>query len=207
MASGTLNSRCGSWLLFFALAMTAVGCESERDPIPAAALAPAKQDQITLTTADGQSVRPLAMEAGHRATVLIFVAAECPICNAYAGEINRLSQGYSTSGVRFLLVDVDTNLSAADAAKHGREYALAPAILLDPKHVLVQKFSATTTPEVILIDQTGSILYRGRIDDQYIRLGQRRFEAGQHDLRDALDAVIAGRSAPVAATPPVGCAI
>jgi hypothetical protein len=109
--------------------------------------------------------------------------------------------------VRFFLVDVDANLSAADAQEHTREYALTPAVLLDPNKVLAKKYAATTTPEVILLDQTGTISYRGRIDDLYISLGQRRYEAHEHDLRDALDAMLAGRPISVAVTKAVGCSI
>ncbi len=147
------------------------------------------------------------MQPGQRATVLIFVAAECPICNAYTGEINRLSEAYASHGVRFFLVDVDANLSRDQVRDHAREFALAPTVLLDPGHLLVTKYAATTTPEAILLDQTGSISYRGRIDNSYISLGQRRYEADKHDLRDALDAVVAGRTVPVAVTRAVGCAI
>jgi hypothetical protein len=189
------------------LALTVLACDAGNDPMQASAPTPARDGTIALSDLSGHQIYPLAMAAGQRATVLIFVAAECPICNAYAGEINRLSQTYATRGVRFFLVDVDANLAAASAREHVREYALTPTVLLDPNRVLVKKYAATTTPEVILIDQNGLILYRGRIDDLYIGLGQRRFEARQHDLRNALDAVVAGRPVPRAVTSAVGCAI
>ena len=139
--------------------------------------------------------------------MLIFVAAECPICNAYAGEINRLSQAYTTKGIVFYLIDVDANVSAADIARHAHEYSLTPQVLLDPDHALAKRFAARVTPEAILLDRAGAVVYRGRIDDLYIALGQRRFEATTHDLRNALDALVAGKSAPVVITPAVGCAI
>jgi hypothetical protein len=162
---------------------------------------------VRLPDLKGDPLDPLAMTGDQRAAVLIFVAAECPICNAYAGEINRLSQAYAAKGIMFYLIDVDANLPAADAARHAHDFALAPPVLLDSKHLLVGKFAATTTPEVLVIGRAGDVFYRGRIDDVYIALGQRRFEAREHDLRDALDALIAGKPAPMARTTPVGCAI
>jgi thiol-disulfide isomerase/thioredoxin len=195
-------------LLAIGLAQTALGCAQARnDPHPAAASAQRVDAAITLPDVTGKMVQPLVMEPEQHAAVLIFVTTECPICNAYAGEINRLNQAYATRGVRFFLVDVDLNLSAHDALQHAHEYSLSPTVLLDPNQVLAKKYAATTTPEVVLIDQTGSISYRGRIDDLYVSLGQRRYEAREHDLRDALDAVIAGRPVPVAVTQAVGCAI
>jgi peroxiredoxin len=194
-------------LLAIGLALPGLGCDAGHHSQPVMTGQAAAEDVITLLDVNGQRVEPLAMEPGQRATVLIFVAAECPICNAYGGEINRLNQAYSKQSVRFFLVDVDANLSAADAQEHTREYALTPAVLLDPNKVLAKKYAATTTPEVILLDQTGTISYRGRIDDLYISLGQRRYEAHEHDLRDALDAMLAGRPISVAVTKAVGCSI
>jgi hypothetical protein len=50
------------------------------------------------------------------------------------------------------------------------------------------------------------VLYRGRIDNLYADLNQRRAEATEHDLRDALDAIVDGR--PIKSQPPpIGCAI
>jgi thiol-disulfide isomerase/thioredoxin len=207
MKDGSLTLRNPVSLLTIGLMVLGFGCDVARHPQPAMTSQTAADEVITLPDVNGQSVQPLAIEPGQRATVLIFVAADCPICNAYAGEINRLNQAYSKQGVRFFLVDVDANLSAADALKHTREYALTPTVLLDPNRVLPKKYAATTTPEVILLDQTGRISYRGRIDDLYICLGQRRYEAHEHDLRDAVDAMLAGRPISVAVTKAVGCSI
>lgn len=198
------SPRC---LLGIGLALALLGCEAGHDPRPPAASAEPASAGITLPDVNGRKLQPLVIEAQERAIVLIFVTVDCPICNAYVGEMNRLSQAYANRGVRFFLVDVDVNLPAADVLQHAREYALTPTVLLDPNRLLARKYAATTTPEVILINQAGTISYRGRIDDLYISLGQRRYEAHEHNLRDALDAVVAGRPVPVAVTRAVGCAI
>jgi hypothetical protein len=51
------------------------------------------------------------------------------------------------------------------------------------------------------------VLYLGRIDNRVEDFDQRRNAATQHDLRNALDAVLAGRPAPHASAKVVGCAI
>ena len=43
-----------------------------------------------------------------------------------------------------------------------------------------------------MIDRSGAIRYRGRIDDQY-EPGLSRSAARQHDLRDAIDQLLAGK--------------
>jgi hypothetical protein len=75
---------------------------------------------------------------------------------------------------------------------------------LDPHHRLARAVGATKTPEaVVLLPST--IVYRGRIDDQWSALGARAQAASSHDLRDAVAQALAGRPVAVASTPVVGC--
>ena len=62
------------------------------------------------------------------------------------------------------------------------------------------------TPEVAVYTSTGRV-YRGRIDDLYVNIGEARREPTRRDLRDALDASIAGRAVAQAETIAVGCFI
>ena len=65
----------------------------------------------------------------------------------------------------------------------------------------------TVTPEAVVLAPGGQGLYRGRIDDKYVSLGQPRFHINRHDLRDALDAVVQGRPVPTPNTRAIGCFI
>jgi hypothetical protein len=51
------------------------------------------------------------------------------------------------------------------------------------------------------------VLYRGRIDNLYPSLSQRRAAATEHDLQDALDAITADKPIKKAQWPATGCAI
>src|SRR5690606_15025871 len=62
------------------------------------------------------------------------------------------------------------------------------------------------TPEVAVLDSDRVLRYRGRIDDQY-RLGGVAPEATHHYLRDAIEAVLAGKPVETAETPVEGCLI
>ena len=59
----------------------------------------------------------------------------------------------------------------------------------------------------VVLDKSGSVRYRGRIDNFYADLGKPRRAATTHDLRDALDAVVAGRAVAHPETTPIGCFI
>jgi hypothetical protein len=139
--------------------------------------------------------------------VLIFITADCPIANGYAPEVNRLISEFSPRSVSFTMVQVDRDATVMDVREHARQYGYQCAVVLDSEHRLVKATGATVTPEAAVIDAHGRLAYRGRIDDQYVGLGQKRMEASEHDLATAIDAVL--RDEPVAhpRTKPVGCFI
>ncbi len=142
-----------------------------------------------------------------KAVALVFVLADCPIANGYAPEINRLCAEYGPRGVRFFLVHVDEDLSQRAAAEHAREYSYTCPVVVDGGHALVRRAGARTSPEAAVFGPDGERKYLGRIDDLYADLGKRRARATSLDLRDALDAVLAGRPVPHPVTEAVGCFI
>lgn len=158
---------------------------------------------LTAFLADGKDTADLP-PPGRDGTVLIFYWQDCPICNSYAPEINRISSFYTNFA--FYIVQVDPDLTRAAADKHARDYGLRPKILLDGNHRLVKLAGATVTPETVVFDKKKKVLYRGRIDNLFPSLSQRRAEATEHDLRDALEAIEAGN--PIKKQrPAIGCAI
>lgn len=140
-----------------------------------------------------------------RAVVLVFVVPDCPIANSYAPELNRLSADYGPQGVRLFVVQVDPDLTVERAQEHARDYQLQAPIVLDLKHDWARQTGVTMTPEVAVLSPTGELLYRGRIDDRYVKLGQRRAHVTSHDLREALDAILERHPVPTGRTAAVGC--
>ncbi len=65
----------------------------------------------------------------------------------------------------------------------------------------------TVTPEAAVVNREGKVVYRGRIDDSIAALGQPRRPVKDADLRDALDAVVAGKSVAKPETKALGCYI
>jgi hypothetical protein len=141
------------------------------------------------------------------AAVLIFVSAECPVSNRYAPEIQRLYKEFSPKGIRFTLVYPNPSDDAGVIAKHLSDYGLPTSVERDPNHLLVKKAQATVTPEAVVLDNTDRIIYKGRIDDRFVELGRERPAATRHDLRNALDALLAGKPVSPAQTQAVGCFI
>jgi hypothetical protein len=161
---------------------------------------------VQLSDPTGTLHRPLESH-GQKATVLLFVAVDCPISNGYAPEINRIIEKYRTRGIDFYLIYGDATVKPADVKKHLADYGFRCPGLLDPQRELVDLLHAKKTPEAVVLSTAGQVLYHGRVDNWYADFGRHRTLATVHDLRDALDAIIAGKSVPTACTDVVGCPI
>ena len=142
-----------------------------------------------------------------RAVVIFFTTTECPLSNGYIPEMNRLQKEYAARNVAFYAVEVDTTIADRDVRKHAKDFAIAYPVLIDKRQSLVRLTGATATPEVAVLSNKGAVLYLGRIDNRVEDFDQHRNVVTEHDLRDTLDAVLAGRAAPHATTKIVGCAI
>lgn len=156
---------------------------------------------------NGVEREPMRVESG-KANVLFFVTNECPISNSYAHEIARICADYKSKGVGCALVYVDPAISNEQARQHAQEYGHGdyPRIV-DRRHELVKATGVTVTPEAAVINRAGRVVYRGRIDDSYAALGQPRRPARNADLRNALDAVVAGKPVEKPQTHALGCYI
>jgi hypothetical protein len=80
-------------------------------------------------------------------------------------------------------------------------------LLLDPGQTLVKLVNATVTPQAAVLTPAGKVLYLGRVDNRVEDFGKTRYQATKFDLREALDAVLAGKPVPQATTKSIGCAI
>ncbi|MDQ2730613.1 MAG: redoxin domain-containing protein [Armatimonadota bacterium] len=161
---------------------------------------------LTLRSIDGLPVRPLEMGA-HKGVLLFFIAHDCPICNTYAPEINRICREYTPRGIAPYIVYIEPDLTPAAARTHARAYGYTCAAILDPAHRLVRKADATVTPEAALFGRDGKLCYRGRIDDLFVSLGQQRYAVRRHDLRLALDAFLQHQTITEPFTTAIGCFI
>ena len=146
-------------------------------------------------------------ETGKKAALLIFIAHDCPVANGYAPEINRIVSKYGPKGIACFVVYVEPDLAVEDARKHAREYGYPCRAVQDTSHQLVARTGVKVTPEAAVLGRSGSLLYRGRIDDLYPALGKRRIRATHTDLRSALDAIIKGERPNPRMTVAIGCFI
>lgn len=140
-----------------------------------------------------------------KAICLIFLGAECPVSNALSPEIARIQKAYAPRGVVFGGVYPDPDVNATRAREHAREYSLELPQILDPKLELARLVRIELTPEAVVLDPSGKVLWRGRINDQWTLDGKKRLAPQTHDLKVALNAILEGKSAPPAGGKGYGC--
>ncbi|HLK57013.1 MAG TPA: redoxin domain-containing protein [Chthonomonadaceae bacterium] len=140
--------------------------------------------------------------AAHKATIFLILSAQCPVCNVYAPRLAGLAETYGNQGVAVYGVYPDRQETAGEITRSAQERALTFPIIKDSKGALADRLGATTTPQAIVVDATGVVRYRGRIDDNSVAT-----KITSHDLTDALDALLAGNPVPHPQTEAFGCAI
>ena len=138
-------------------------------------------------------------------TVLLFVSVDCPVSNRYAPDIKRLYDEFAPQGVRFRLVYPNPLDDERAISRHVQDFGFPSIAERDRGHDLVKMAGATITPEAAVFDSRGRLIYRGRIDNRFVELGRERPAATEHDLRNALQALLGGRPVSPSRTQAVGC--
>lgn len=158
-----------------------------------------------LTAIDGAPYQ-LGPGTVSRFQVVCFIGTECPLAKLYGSRLQTLADRYAAAGVSFVGVGSNRQDSVAELAEYAERHALSFPLVKDHGNRLADQFSATRTPEVVVLDAAGTIRYRGRIDDQY-EPGIVRNEPKSNDLEAAIEALLAGQQPPRVRTQAVGCII
>ncbi|MDL5049808.1 redoxin domain-containing protein [Oscillatoria amoena NRMC-F 0135] len=135
-----------------------------------------------------------------KTTVVTFVSTQCPISNDYNDRMIALYKDYSAKGVHFLFVNSNSTEPADVVAKHKQEAGFPFDVHKDID--AVDLLGASVTPESYVFDKNGKLVYHGYIDDS-----RNAARIQNNGLRDALDAVLAGKPVAKATTKAFGCTI
>jgi len=139
---------------------------------------------------------------GSKAVVLMFIATQCPVSNAYNERMAALAKDYQPKGVTIVGINANRQETSAEIASHASQHGLTFPILKDVDNVRADQFGAQVTPETYVFDAGCKLRYHCRIVDN-----QRGDNIQSQDLRNALDAVLAGKDVPVKETKAFGCTI
>lgn len=160
----------------------------------------------SLSDLAGQTHRPFD-EPSTRAIALVFITPDCPIANFYQPTLRKLGDEFADRGLPMFMVHSDPEVTAGAAQRHVAKFEIIAPVILDHDQSIARRVDAKVTPEAIIVDRAGKILYRGRIDNFYEALGRKRRAATEHDFRDALAAVADGQPVANPVTKALGCHI
>jgi thiol-disulfide isomerase/thioredoxin len=172
---------------------------------PTAPLSPPVSFDFVLPNVDGTSFK-LNSVSNSRLRVIAFLGCECPLAIQYGPRLQQLSDAYRMRGVEFVGVNSNVQDSQADVIKYVSTLELKFPVLKDHDRVVAAALEATRTPEVIVLNGAGQVVYRGRIDDQY-QPGIVKNHPSREDLKIALDEALAGKPISVPRADAFGCLI
>lgn len=169
--------------------------------IPAPPIIGSTIADFTLPDASG-AAHTLASLRGSKGTVLIFIATQCPVSNGYNERMEKLAQDFKARGINVIGINANSTESVADVKDHAAKNNLTFTILKDNGNKVADLLGATRTPEAYFLDASNKLLYHGRIDNS-----RDITQVNSSELRDALEATLAGKPVAKATANAFGCSI
>ncbi|MCG3146992.1 MAG: Thiol-disulfide oxidoreductase ResA [Verrucomicrobiae bacterium] len=154
---------------------------------------------------DGKSIA-IADVAGKKGTLVIFTCNHCPFVKAWEERMAALGNTYHSQGIGTIMLNPNDPAVAGDTFEGMQERAKARGFnfpyVVDAGSTVAKAFGATRTPEIFLFDNAGKLVYHGAVDDNK--------DAGnvkQSYLKDAIEALLAGKEIATKTTKAIGCSI
>jgi peroxiredoxin len=142
-----------------------------------------------------------------KARVYIFLSPECPLCQSYSLTLRNLYDQYHQKGIEMIGIIPGADFTTAQIIEYRIKYKIPFTLLKDEKFLIVRKYKGTTTPEVVVVNGAGMLMYQGRIDNWAYELGKKRNVITEHDLQNVLELIATNKPVKVTRTKPVGCFI
>ena len=158
-------------------------------------------EEFSLPDVNGTE-RSLKSLAGKNGTVLLFIAVQCPVSNAYNERMEKLAEDYKAKGIAIVGINSNVAEDAAAVKAHAAEHKFSFPILKDSGNKIADKLGASVTPEAYFIDVNNKLLYHGRIDNS-----RNAAQIETSDLRNALDAALGGKPIEKTEAKAFGCTI
>jgi len=149
--------------------------------------------------------------------VVVFTCNHCPTAQNYEERLKTMVTEYRGKGVRFVAISPNAETSvrpnelgytdlgdslAEMKIRAAHRFFNFPYLYEGDKTGVSRAYGPTATPHAFVFDGDRKLRYAGRIDDS-----EREQYVKTRDLRNALDALLAGKPAPVAVTKAFGCSI
>ena len=198
--------------LLFVSCAVARGIDSLRPTLALGSPAP----DFDLPGVDGRNYS-LKDFAGAKVLVVVFTCNHCPTAQYYEERIKRLVVDYRARGVALVAIspndpksvrldelgytDLSDTFEEMKVRANHREFNF-PYLYDGDTELVSKQYGPVVTPHAFVFDSGRKLQYVGRIDN-----AERIQYVTSHDLRDAIDAVLEGKTPAVRETKVVGCSV
>ena len=146
---------------------------------------------------------------GASALLVIFICNHCPYVKHIQPELVAIAREYMPKGIAIVAINANDATthpddSYAKMAEESSRLGYVFPYLYDESQEVAKAYRAACTPDIFLFDRDARLVYRGQLDDS--RPGKDVPVTGT-DLRQALDALLAGRPVSEEQRPSMGCNI
>ena len=164
-----------------------------------------KAPDFNLPGVDGKDYS-LASFKDAKLLVVVFSCNHCPYVVGSEDRMVKFFADYAPRGVAMVAINSNETQghpgdSFDNMKARAKEKGFKFAYVRDDSQEIARAYGALRTPHFYLFDQDRKLRYTGRMDDNPRNPGQEK----THELRDAVDALLAGKKPPVELTNPIGC--
>jgi peroxiredoxin len=154
-------------------------------------------------------IKSLASLRGQHATVVMFICNHCPYVKLLNETIVAVANEFISKGVSFIAISSnDVDQYPDDSPDEMKKVAAALKYpfpyLFDESQGVARDYDAACTPDFFVYDKALKLAYRGQFDDA--RPSNQKQPTGK-DLRDALTALVDGKTVHENQVPSIGCNI
>ncbi|MEO8513531.1 MAG: redoxin domain-containing protein [Ignavibacteria bacterium] len=162
-----------------------------------------KVDDFSISNYDGKSYNLAeALKSSNSGVIVMFWSTECPNVQPYNDRINDYAKDYVSKGFTVWAINSNSTETTDAVSEHAKKNGYVFPVLKDNKNVVADMFGAVKTPEVFVISKDNTILYHGRISDNKVAS-----EQTNHELKNAIEEIAAGKEVTVKETKAFGCGI
>ena len=154
----------------------------------------------------GLDTMSLADVVGDSGGIIVFTCNHCPYVVASESRIESIANRCKSAGLGFVGINSnDSDSHPTDDWHHmvDRANSMSYPYLNDSDHMIAHTYGAQRTPEFYLLDESSTIIYRGRMDNS----PRDPTAVSTTELDDAVTALIAGNSVMIPRTESIGCSV
>ncbi|MEW6510140.1 MAG: thioredoxin family protein [Bacteroidota bacterium] len=143
-----------------------------------------------------------------KALVIVFSCNHCPYVQAYEDRMIAMHREYHPRGVALVAINSNEEKNYPEDSfdnmiKRAAQKGFPFPYVRDEDQKVADAFGATHTPQFFVFDAARKLRYSGKMDDNW----KEPDRVNKTYLRDALEAVVAGKEVATPETFSIGCTI